>query len=228
MTTILITGANRGIGLEFVRQYAKDGAMIHACTRNPGRATELQELAAQHDGVSVHTLDVTSPDSLAALKAKIGSLPIDILINNAGVMPKPQQLGDMDYEAWAQGFAVNTIAPFRVTETFLPNVEASAGKAIVIITSKMGSNADASMGSYAYRSSKAAANNVAHVLANELRDREIIVVPLHPGWVQTDMGGPHALISVEESVSGLRNVIGGLTMARSGQFLSYDGSEIPW
>lgn len=232
MRTMLITGANRGIGLEFVRQYAADGWRVVACCRKPAAAEALNRLAAQYlNQVTVHALDVTDHVQIDQLTQTLSDQPIDLLINNAGVYPpaRGDALGETDYAAWQQAFAVNTMAPLKMTEAFIQQVSRSELKTIVTITSKMGSIADnRGGGSYIYRSSKAGVNIVMKSLSIDLNPQKIIAVVLHPGWVKTDMGGPGALISAEQSVTGMRRVIGNLTLKDSGKFYAFDGKEVPW
>ncbi len=225
MKTILITGANRGIGLELARRYASDGDKVLACCRNPQEATDLKAL----EGVKVFQLDVTDGASVKALKADLGDMPVDILINNAGINLEPQSFEEMDFDKWEETFRVNSIGPFRVVQALIDNVKAGKDKKIVTISSKMGSVGNVYYGgAIAYSSSKSAVNMVTKILANRFRDDGIIAVPLHPEWVRTDMGGPGARISAEESAAGLRKVIAGLTLAESGRFFQYDGEELPW
>lgn len=225
MTTILITGANRGIGLELARQYASDGDTVLACCRNPSDASVLEAF----DNVEAFQLDVTDDSSVKALKAALGDRAIDILINNAGINLEPQSFEEMDTGKWEETFRVNSIGPFRVTQALIKNVKRGKDKKLVTISSNMGSIGNTSYGgSIAYSSSKAAVNMVTRIMANRFRGDGIIAVPLHPEWVRTDMGGPHARISVEESASGLRKVIDGLTLETSGRFFQYDGEELPW
>jgi NAD(P)-dependent dehydrogenase (short-subunit alcohol dehydrogenase family) len=231
MTTILITGANRGLGLEFVTQYAKDGATIHAACRRPEKAKELIELANAHKGkITVHTLDAASDASVAHLKREIGDTPIDILINNAGVYGGDKQNhGGVDFSSWLDVLNVNTLGPIRVMEALAGNLNAGTDKKAIAITSMMGSTAGNSNGGYlAYRSSKAALNNALRGLSLALKGDGVIVVPIHPGWVQTDMGGPNAPLKPPESVSGMRKVIADLKLSDSGRFLDYAGKELPW
>jgi len=229
MTNVLITGANRGIGLEFTRQYAADGARVFACCRAPGTAADLQALAKAHAHVTVHPLDVTSDESVAALKAELGDTPIDHLINNAGVMGgKKQGLDNIDFDAWRDCLDANTLGPFRMIAAFAENVAASDEKKIMTVSSYMGSIGRKGQGAYIYRSSKAAVNMVATLAATELAMRGVMSIPVHPGWVRTDMGGSGADISTEESVSGLRKIISELTPERSGRFWNYNGEELPW
>jgi len=230
-TTVLVTGANRGLGLEFARQYAADGWQVYAACRSPAEATGLRQLADGSGGrIEVLAIDVTDGASVREAATKLTGVPVDLLINNAGVgSPKNQRLGSLDFAAWARVLDVNTLGPMRVTEAFLPNVEKGVQKKIVTITSKMGSIDDnGSGGSYAYRSSKAAVNMVVKSLAIDLAPGGITCVVVHPGWVRTDMGGPAGLISPQESIAGIRKLIAGLGPADAGKFFNYDGKVIPW
>ncbi|HWU25529.1 MAG TPA: SDR family oxidoreductase [Rhizomicrobium sp.] len=227
---VLVTGANRGLGLEFVKQYAEDGATVYACCRNPGAAANLRKISDMAGGkVSLHGLDIGDADSIAAFAKGFGREPIDILINNAGVYgPHSQSADDMDYEGWANTFAVNTMAPLRVAQAFRANLKAGRAPKLITITSIMGSTAQQPGGYFAYCSSKAAVNNVMHGLAQQWRDDGILVVLVHPGWVKTDMGGANAPLEPHESVAGMRGVIAKLRASDSGRFLDYRGQEIPW
>lgn len=230
-STVLITGANRGIGLELVRQYSAEGWRILACCRQPKQAAELNALAQNYpEQVFVHDLEVTDHEQIVALAEQLRDQTIDILINNAGVSGQPgSRLGNIDPEIWMHTFNINTIAPMKIMEAFIDHVAASQHKLIVNITSKMGSMADnGSGGAYVYRSSKAALNAITKSAAIDLRDRQVSVIAVHPGWVQTDMGGTHALISSEQCVASLRQVFETLTIKDSGRFLNYDGADIPW
>jgi len=230
--TILITGANRGIGLELTRQYLRDGGwMIEACCRNPGDAADLRRLADGSEGrVRVHRLEVTDAGQIASLAKTLSGRPIDILLNNAGVMGSRQQLGGpLDEKTWLDIFRVNTIAPVRIAQALLENVATSERRIIASMTSRMGSIDDnTSGGHYYYRTSKAALNMAMRSLAVDLKNRGVTVVVLHPGWVKTAMGGDSAPLSVEQSVSGLREVLSSLAPGRSGRFIAFDGAEIPW
>lgn len=232
MKTTLITGANRGIGLEFCRQYAEDGWRVLACSRLPEKSDALNRLAAQYpELIKVHALDVADHVEIERLAQVLADESIDLLINNAGIYPDSDKsgFGHTDYAEWVQAFRINTMAPLKMAEEFATQIARSRQKTIITITSKMGSIADnGSGGSYLYRSSKAAVNMVVKSLAIDLKPFGITVVVFHPGWVKTDMGGPNALISAEQSVSGMRQAIGRLTMAESGRFFGYDGQEIPW
>jgi NAD(P)-dependent dehydrogenase (short-subunit alcohol dehydrogenase family) len=228
--TILITGANRGIGLKLSEQFAEDGWQVLACCRNPADAGELQALGERGLAVEVQALDVTNYEQMAALSDQLGNRPIDILLNNAGIYgSKGASFGEIDAQEWRQVLEVNTIAPLMLVQAFVEQVAASQKKLVAIIGSKVGSIADnSSGGSYIYRSSKTAVNQVVKCLSIDLADRDISVISLHPGWVQTEMGGPNAEISTDESVSGLKNILQTAGLAQSGHFIEYDGSSIPW
>jgi len=232
MKTTLITGANRGIGLEFCRQYAADGWRVLACSRYPEKSDALNKLAAGNpELIKVHALDVADHVEINRLAQFLAGESIDLLINNAGIYPDSDKngFGHTDYAEWIQAFRINTMAPLKMAEKFAAQVACSEQKTIVTITSKMGSIADnGSGGSYLYRTSKAAVNMVMKSLAIDLKPIGITAVVFHPGWVKTDMGGADALISAEQSVSGIRQVISGLTPADSGKFFGYDGQVIPW
>jgi NAD(P)-dependent dehydrogenase (short-subunit alcohol dehydrogenase family) len=232
METTLITGANRGVGLEFSRQLAEDGWCVLACSRNLEKSDALNKLAAEYpERITLYALDVTDHGQIEKLSQTLANKPIDLLINNAGVFPdiNERSFGQTDYDAWAHAFLVNTMAPLKMVEEFITQITQSSRKTIVTITSKMGSVADNGRGgSYIYRSSKSAVNMVVKSIAIDLESDEIISVLLHPGWVRTDMGGPSGLISVEQSVSGMLSVIREVTSADSGKFIAYDGQIIPW
>jgi NAD(P)-dependent dehydrogenase (short-subunit alcohol dehydrogenase family) len=231
VSTVLVTGANRGLGLEFVRQYAAEGWKVHAACRDPDTAKQLGRLAAASGGqVDVLALDVTDTAGVRAAAQSLAGEPIDVLVNNAGVgSPKNQRLGSFDYAAWGHVLDVNTLGPMRVVEAFLENVVQGGERKIVTLTSAMGSIADnASGGSYAYRSSKAAVNMVMKSLSIDLAPRGITCVVVHPGWVRTDMGGPDGKLDPPESVAALRRLIAGLQRKDSGRFFNYDGKPYPW
>ena len=227
MTTILVTGANRGIGLEFVRQYA-DGASIIACCRKPAEAKELNALAKSKD-VRVMELDTGDASSAARLGRALKGEAVDILINNAGVYgPDKQSAAHSDYEGFAETFRINSIGPLIVSQALRDNLMAGRDKKLVVLTSKMGSISDSSGGALAYRASKAAVNMIMHGLALDWAKDGILVGILHPGWVKTDMGGRGAMITPEESVRGLRQRIAELAPKTSGRFFDYLGKEIAW
>jgi len=226
MPTLLITGANRGVGLELTRQYVADGWEVHACCRDPDKAGELRQLA----NAKVYRLDVSREESIVQLAERLVGIPIDLLLNNAGVYGGDgNKLGGINTEEWLQVFRINTIAPLLMAQSFLKNISNSNGKTIATLTSKVGSIADNSGGSnYMYRSSKTAVNQAMKSLSIDTADLGIKTAVLHPGWVQTEMGGPNALITTEQSASGLIKVINNLTPEQSGGFYNYDGTEIPW
>lgn len=231
MSTTLVTGANRGLGLEFARQYAADGWQVYAACRAPKAAKEQQRIAAESGGrVHVLEMDVTDTASVRAAAAELKGEAIDLLLNNAGVGGPPgQRIGGLDYAAWARVLDANTLGPMRVVEAFLENVAKSRLKQVVTITSGMGSLEDnASGGSYAYRSSKAAVNMVMKSLSIDLAPRGITCVVVNPGWVRTDMGGAHGTQSPAESIQALRSVIAALRPEDSGKFLNYTGKTYPW
>jgi NAD(P)-dependent dehydrogenase (short-subunit alcohol dehydrogenase family) len=231
MPSTLITGANRGLGFEFARQYLAGGWQVYAACRNPQSASELRRLAdASDDKLQILALDVIDPVSVQAAAAKLDGQAIDLLLNNAGIGgPRGQSVGNIDYEAWAKVLDVNTMGPLRVSEAFVDHVAQSERKLIVTITSGMGSLADnTSGGAYAYRSSKAAVNMVMRSLAIDLAPRGIACVVINPGWVLTDMGGPHATLTTAESVKKLRRLIETRGPGQSGKFFNYDGREYAW
>lgn len=222
MPIVLVSGAARGIGLEFVRQYASDGWDVVATVRDASTGAELSAL-----GVRVETLDMTDFEALAAFPERLGGAPLDLFIANAGVSG-PQRIDGAEAAArWQQVHAVNAAAPTLLANALLPNVAAAQGK-MAAITSRMGSIADSSGGSVAYRASKAALNAAWRALALDWADRPMTLALFHPGWVKTDMGGPNAPLAVEESVAGMRRVIAGLTPESSGRFLDWNGALIPW
>lgn len=231
MATVLITGANRGLGLEFCRQYAEQDWHVIACSRNPDDAFDLNNLASSHPNIQLEQLDVSEFEQIEALSRKLASLSIDVLINNAGIYAdnKSNGFGHLDYQAWTKSLVVNTEAPVKMAEAFLPQIKKSDKKLIVNISSLMGSMADNdSGGSIFYRSSKAALNAAMKSLAIELKDQFVGVLIFHPGWVKTDMGGPNGLINADQSVAGMRALIENFSLDQSGSFVKYDGTPLPW
>ncbi|MGF1757415.1 SDR family oxidoreductase [Photobacterium sagamiensis] len=228
--TLLITGANRGIGLALVQAYLADGWQVHACCRSPENATELQQLSANYLGLTLHPLDVTDHNAISQLSNTLHDTKLDLLINNAGYYgPKGYGFGNTDVAEWRKVFEINTIAPLKIAEAFFPQIKAGMPGVIASISSKVGSMAEnTSGGGYIYRSSKAALNSVVKSLSNDLLPEGIISVALHPGWVQTEMGGPNALISAPKSAHGLKQIIDNLTPDQSGGFFNFDGTPIPW
>jgi NAD(P)-dependent dehydrogenase (short-subunit alcohol dehydrogenase family) len=230
MPSTLITGANRGLGFEFARQYLADGWQVYAACRDPDSASQLRRLAdASGHKLQILALNVTDPASVKAAAAELDGQAIDLLLNNAGVGgARGQTIGNIDYEAWAKVLDVNTMGPMRASEAFVDHVAQSERKLIVTLTSGMGSLADnTSGGSIAYRSSKAAVNMVMRSLAIDLAPRGITCVVINPGWVQTDMGGAHATLTSAESVTMLRRLIETLGPAQSGKFFNY-GCDYAW
>ena len=227
MPTVLITGANRGLGLEFAKQYAERGWRVLATCRDVERADVLASIKGQ---VDIYELDIKDHDQIKNLAKQLRKESIDLLLNNAGVYgPRPSKLGGVDYESWQEVLYINTMSPLKVCESFRPHVASSNLKKIAVLSSKMGSISDNQSGSsYVYRSSKAALNAVMKSLSVDLAGHGISVVILHPGWVRTDMGGPGGLINPSESVGGLSKVIDNLNMENSGRFYNYDGKEILW
>ena len=228
---VLITGANRGIGLELVRQCSQRGWRVFACCRNPHNAESLFSLAGLSAGqISVHIADLQEPATLQALAYELRNEAIDMLFNNAGVYGSSKnRFGQIDADDWLKTFQINAIGPTRMVEYFHQHLLAGQGKLVAFLSSKMASIDDnGSGGSYIYRSSKAALNAVVKSLSIDLADDGIICVALHPGWVKTDMGGPDAEISTEQSVSQILSNLDSLKPADSGRFIDIDGSDIPW
>ncbi|WP_027856182.1 SDR family oxidoreductase [Marinobacterium jannaschii] len=228
--TVLITGAARGIGLEFVRHYLARGWQVHACARNLAEATELQQLEQSGSGLSLHQLDISSDEQIAELTLALDRQPLDLLINNAGIYgPKKLAFGEVTRDRWRRVLEINTISPLMLTQALIGNLMAGRQKKVLMLSSKVGSISDNSGGAgYYYRSSKTALNQVVKSLSIDLAEKGISVLALHPGWVQTEMGGPNALISTAESVAGLVEVIDALDLQSSGQFIEYNGKQIPW
>ena len=228
--TLLITGASRGIGLETVRRFLDDPDwQVIATCRDPGAASDLRALQARHGTrLELHALDVGDGDAVARLADVLAGRPVDVLLNNAGVMGAHLSLEDLDFDGWLAEVNVNTLGPMRLALALRPNLVLSKNPRIVTISSQMGSMARPRGGSYAYRSSKAAVNKAMQGLALDLADEGICVVAVHPGWVRTDMGGGGADISVEESAAGIYRLTRDLTLADSGRFLTYRGEDHPW
>jgi NAD(P)-dependent dehydrogenase (short-subunit alcohol dehydrogenase family) len=222
--TVLITGANRGIGLELARQYAADGWQVIGTARKPQTASALASL-----DVRIMQLDVTDQESVDRLAAELGDVSIDLLINNAGILPRMHSIDAINIDDVNRTLAVNTVGPMRVTGALLAALRSGQSGKIVNITSQLGSITNNTGGSfYGYRESKAALNMFTRSLAAELRSDGIICVVVHPGWVQTDMGGTNATLTAEQSVSGIRSVIDGLEQSDTGTFWNYDGRPLPW
>jgi NAD(P)-dependent dehydrogenase (short-subunit alcohol dehydrogenase family) len=231
MSAVLITGANRGIGLEFARQYTADGWEVFAACRAPSAARQLQEMARGSTGrLTTIPMDVTKGESGRSAAKQLVTVVIDLLINNAGTAGVPgQRTGAVDYENWVRVLDVNTMGPLRVIEAFMDQIARSQRRLIVTITSGMGSLTDnTSGGSIAYRTSKAAVNMAMRSVAADLASRRIACIVVNPGWVKTAMGGAGAPLTPEESVAAMRRLIEKVGPEHSGKFFNYDGSEYPW
>lgn len=222
MPTILITGANRGMGLEFARQYAAEGWRVLGTVRDPLAGRALSEA-----GGEVYVCDVADPAQVARLKASLAGVELDIVLNNAGIYGEKQEFGAIDASAFMKVVAVDTLAPLKLAEAFAGQL--TGRKIIAAVSSKMGAMSDnTSGGSYAYRAAKAALNMVMKTLSVDLASRGVLTVALSPGWVRTDMGGPNAPLDVSTAVAGMRRVMAGLTAEDSGAFIHYDGSRLSW
>ncbi|MCA1907997.1 MAG: SDR family oxidoreductase [Magnetospirillum sp.] len=222
MPTILITGANRGLGLEFARQYAAAGWRVLATVRDP-----LSGKAVSDAGAEVYVADVADLSTLKRLKATLAGISLDVVLNNAGIYGDNQGFGAVDADGFLKVMRVNALAPLQVAELFADQVP--AGGIIAAISSKMGSVAEnTSGGFYAYRASKAALNMVVKSLSLDLAARQIAVIALSPGWVRTDMGGPNAPLTPPQAVAGMKAVLDKVKLNDSGKFFHFDGSEVAW
>jgi NAD(P)-dependent dehydrogenase (short-subunit alcohol dehydrogenase family) len=230
MSSVLVTGANRGLGLEWCRQYAETDWRVFATCRHPETADALRELERRHSRLSVHRLDVAEPESVYALRAELQEESIDVLVNNAGVyLEKYAPTASLRYDEWQRTLEVNALSPVRVTEALLDLVARSQRRLVVAISSHMGSISEiGAAGDTYYRSSKAALNAAMKGLSIALRERGIGVLLLHPGWVRTRMGGWDAPLTPAESVAGMRSLVDAFSLSQSGCFLRYDGTQIPW
>ena len=230
MKSVLITGANRGIGLELTRDRLAHGDSVIACTRDPDNGAALDGLHGAHRATMDRlTLNVVDAASVFALCSSVGERPIDVLVANAGIIgPERQSTLDMDYEGWADTFAVNTMGPLRVVQALLPNLRRAPHALVMIVSSQMGSMTSASSDRLAYRASKAAVNKVAQALASDFKPMGIAVIAVHPGWVRTDMGGAQAPLSPTESARGLSRLIDETGLERTGQFINVDGAQLGW
>jgi len=231
MSTVLITGANRGLGLEFSRQYADSGWKVLACCRNPESAQELNALAAQYANIRVLALDVSDFQQIDTLASRLADQPIDILLSNAGIYGDSADtgFGALDYRQWSRTLLINAQAPVKLAEAFLPHLLRGKQRLIVPVTSLMGSMGDnRGGGSLMYRSSKAALNAAMKTLSIDLKPQGVGVLILHPGWVKTDMGGDQAPTSAAESIGGMIRVIRDFRLEDSGRFFNFKGEELPW
>ena len=231
MPSVFITGANKGLGLEFARQYGAAGWRVFATCRAPADAQELRTLERDARGqLSVHALDTRDLEAVRGLAQDLAGHPIDVLLNNAAIWgPRQQTLENIDYRAWADVLDVDLMGPLRVVEAFLGHVESSRRKTLIMLSSRIASIASYEKGGrYFYRSAKAGLNALVTSLAIDLAPRGVVCIALSPGWARTEMGGPDAPLSVQESVTGMRRVIDGLAPGQTGRFLNYDGSTLPW
>jgi NAD(P)-dependent dehydrogenase (short-subunit alcohol dehydrogenase family) len=221
----IVTGANRGIGLELVRQLVARGTSVEAACRRPGEASELQTIGAR-----IHAVDVSDSASVAAFARVLRDRPIDLVINNAGVYGNPRQrLQDFDYRSAAQAFEINALGALRMSQAFVPHLRRGTGRKLVHVSSAMGGIAGTtSPGDLAYRMSKAALNLMSKSIALELHDDRIVSVVVHPGWVRTDMGGPNAPVTAAEAARGILAQIDALELADSGEFIDWKGARVAW
>jgi len=230
MSTVLITGANRGIGLALTTAYAQRGDTVIACCREPNKADELRALTGKHS-ITVLPLRVDDEQSVATLAKELANTAIDVLINNAGVhggSRATQTAISMDFSAWADAFAVNTMGPVRVMQAFLPHLKRTMNPKVISITSQLGAiSLDAPI-SLAYSATKAALNKFMRLAAIELKAQGIAVCVIHPGWVQTEMGGAGAPITPTASAAGIVKVIDQVTLSNSGGFWKWDGTRHEW
>ena len=221
---VLVTGANRGLGLEFVKQLQGMGYEVIGTARNPDKATDLKATGAR-----VEQLDVADQASVASLATRLMGVSVDILINNAGMLNRADStLDTLDFEVMERSFQVNSLGPLRVTQALLPNLKAGQRKTIVSITSRLGSIELSTGGLYSYRTSKTALNQINKIISTELVPQGFTCVVMHPGWVRTDMGGANATLTKAESISSMLGVIEHLTTESTGKFFNYDGEELPW
>ena len=241
MPSVLMTGANRGLGFGLVKLYAVEGWRVFACCRDPNKAKGLNELAAKSSGkVTVHAVDIENHASIDALALQIKGQPIDVLLNVAGyygpkIVSEPgglQKFGESDYADWSRIYKINVMGHMKMCEALIENVAASQHKKIVNISSIVGSIGTIGHGyggnMYGYRASKAALNAITRGMAEDMKARGIIVVAMHLGWVRTDMGGPGADIDTDTSVKGMKKVIDGLKADDIDKFMTHDGSTLPW
>ena len=239
MSTALITGANRGLGLEFVRRLSLMGWRVLATCRSPGQAEALRRLASEsRQAVEVHALDTGDQKSIGALSAAVRDQAIDLLVCNAGVSPmkqalitgtQGQRIQDADDALWLEAYRTNAIGPLRVAAAFAERVAASERRLMAFISTRMSVAGQNNSGAYyMYRSSKAALNVIVKNLSIELAPRGVTCIALHPGWVRTDMGGHNADVSPEESVTGMLKILLDAKLPKKAQFLDYRGETVPW
>lgn len=234
MANIIITGANRGIGLALVETYLLGGDRVFALCRQPQQADQLNELAASAGGqLTVHTVDMADADSITTFAGSLKDTPVDVLLNVAGIVGGRTDsllkapFSEADFDDWRTAFEVMTIGPFRLTQAVLPNLIAARGK-VMTVSSQIAASTWPRGGLYAYGATKAAVNRLMRSLAFDLRDKGVTVALVHPGWVQTDMGGANAEITPQESAAGIKQVLDGLTLEDTGKFFKWNGEEHAW
>jgi NAD(P)-dependent dehydrogenase (short-subunit alcohol dehydrogenase family) len=230
MKTILITGANRGIGLELTRQYSEAGWQVLACCRSPDKASELQNMDSKQN-IDILSLDLHKHDSIQELASQLKNTAIDIMINNAGIVGNQLTFGDIDHETFSEALKVNTIAPVLVAQSLINQITKGHKKIIVNISSYLASielNTEDDWAFPIYRISKSALNSATKCMANNLKEKNITVISMDPGWVKTDMGGEDADLTPAESVSGIKKVLEEINLSHTGEFFRYDGSKLPW
>ena len=231
MKNVLITGANRGLGLGFVKKFLEKNVKVFCTTRNISKSNELMKYQTKYpNNLEICELDLIAENSSNVLSNFLGDNPVDTFISNAGVIgSSSQHFKGVSSDSWLEVLKINLIAPLLITQSIVRNIEISNEKKVYFISSKVGSIDDnRGGGMYIYRSSKTALNQVVKSLSIDLKPLGISVISLHPGWVRTDMGGPNALISVDQSIDGMMSVISSTNIKNSGQFLNYDGNKIPW
>lgn len=236
MATVVVTGASRGLGLEFARQYAADGWDVVACCRDPAGAQALADLARASGRLEIAALDLDDHASIGRLAGRLAPRPVDLLVNNAGIMGalpfaenlRRQHFGTVDYELWDRVLRTNTLGTVRVTEALMDLVAASGQKKVVTLSSTTGSIAESRRQALAYTSSKTALNKAMTLIAEQVRPRGVVVALLCPGYVKTRMNVGGATVEIPDSVAGMRRLIDGLTLAETGTFRRYDGTPIAW
>jgi len=231
MSTIMIVGATRGIGLELTKQYANEGNQVIACARDAANASLLNEVASGSENIKIEQLDIADAGSIESASSRIGEEAIDSVIIVAGWvggMPDNQTIDNIDIDEWHNTLNINTIGPLLVAKAFKSNLAASGNGNLMILSSQLAASTWPMGGMYIYSTTKAAVSKVGQILALDWAEDPIIVSIMHPGWVQTDMGGPTAEITAEESASGIRNVLSGLTKEDSGNFYKWNGDIHPW
>ena len=231
MSTVMIVGATRGIGLELTKQYADEGNTVIACARDLNAASQLDELASGSENIKIEELDIAEASSIESASGRIGKESIDSIIIVAGYvggMPENQTIDNIDIDEWHKTLNINTIGPLLVAKAFKENLSSSGNGNFMILSSQLAASTWPMGGMYVYSTTKAAVSKVGQILALDWTQEPIIVSIMHPGWVQTDMGGPAAEITAEESASGIRKVISGLKKEDSGNFYKWNGEIHPW